>query len=191
MPEPIGPEGIPPDLIALFVQHASPGNYDETAPSPIGPLLRAAIERGLAAVIPMIEARVLERLRPADMNLVVRIVRHEGPTSELFIGFDPAGDVDGWIAARRTPAWTMVQVAPLIPSGMLQEPFRIEPDGFTVTLPGIEASEPELRVGTPTDDKRQLAWAFLDASQKARERGEPLPDVHEFTAAWKAEHARG
>jgi hypothetical protein len=146
-PEPIRLEDVPADLVVLYARRASPGSFgfDETEPSDFGPLRREAVKRGLAAVIPVIEARVLERLRPADLNRVVHVVRHEGPTSELFIGFDPAGDIDNWIAVRRTPAWDMVQVAPLIPAGMLQEPFRIQPEGTTVTLPGVVATEPEQR----------------------------------------------
>lgn len=33
-----------------------------------------------------------------------------------------------------------------------------------------------------------VATAYMNACQEAQRCGEPLPDVHEFTEAWRAEH---
>lgn len=38
-------------------------------------------------------------------------------------------------------------------------------------------------------EKTALAVAYLTACQEAVRKGDPTPDVREFTAAWKAEHA--
>ncbi len=59
--------GVPADLVALFVQHAASVVFDETTPddTPITALREQATARGLAAVIPLIEARALDRLRPS------------------------------------------------------------------------------------------------------------------------------
>lgn len=44
---------------------------------------------------------------------VVHVVRHEGPTSEVFAGPFTGDEAQAWIEANRTPAWTMCQVATL------------------------------------------------------------------------------
>lgn len=56
---------VPADLVAVFVRHAASVVFDESAPdeTPISALREHATERGLAAVIPLIEARAFERLR--------------------------------------------------------------------------------------------------------------------------------
>ena len=48
------------------------------------------------------------------MPEVVHVVRHEGPTSEVFVGpFDDHYQTHRWIERNRTDAWRHVTVAPL------------------------------------------------------------------------------
>lgn len=48
------------------------------------------------------------------MSEVVHVVRHEGPTSEMFVGpFDGHDETHRWIERNRTDAWRHVTVAPL------------------------------------------------------------------------------
>jgi hypothetical protein len=44
---------------------------------------------------------------------VVHVVRLEGPTSEVFVGPCVGRQAEAWIQENHTPAWTMVQIAPL------------------------------------------------------------------------------
>lgn len=63
---------VPADLVSLFVQHAASVVFDESTPddTPVSSLRERATERGLAAVIPLIEARALARSQPAAAAVV-------------------------------------------------------------------------------------------------------------------------
>ena len=57
-----------------------------------------------------------------------------------------------------------------------------------LAVAGEFATEPAAPIALP-DDETRLAVAYMEACQAAAQRGEPLPDVHEFTEAWRAGHA--
>jgi len=60
-----------------------------------------------------------------EVKRVVHVVRLEGPTSEVFAGPFTGGEAEAWIDANRTPAWTMVQVAPLERPAVIPEHERL------------------------------------------------------------------
>jgi hypothetical protein len=99
-----------PETLAYLAQDVieHPGKYEPVALSILlGTLAQQASEDEAEW------AKAYLAVRAERPYTVLHVVRQEGPTSELFVGFPLGGDVDGWLAEHRTDKWTHVQHAPL------------------------------------------------------------------------------